>query len=254
MLQLEKMVKEEFLSNNKKIKEEDLNEYLNSLKKEELIRLALLQVFIDEEYINFMKVNGAKNKPKKYIIDYITNNLDKILASYIKIIRYQEIEQLKLVIKNNGKQVIFNDVPISIHFISLLKTFSLAKVEYHIKDDSLKFFMPKEFMDVFNNCLKNKKLLELNELNNKTYNYAVTVIDTYGIVTLDKLHELFESQMFKIAKNDLQHIIAAMAIYEGVNIYEYNDEVLLCSLEFYDEDYALNFYHKQKMHYKRYSK
>ena len=255
MIELEQIIKEELLGvNNKKIKEENLKEYLTSLKKEELIKMAISQTFIDKNYFDLYKVNNLKNKAKKEIIDYITEKLDKILESFIKIIKTEEIEQLENVIKNNGKKILFDDLKVSIRFILLLKNFSLAKVEYNNKEDSLKIFMPKEFVDIFNNCFKNKKLLELNNYNNKVYNYVRDVINTYGIVTLDKLYELFESQMFKIDKKDLKHIIEIVTIYEEEHIYEYNGETLLCSVEFGDEDYALYFYDSQKMDYKRYSK
>ena len=255
MIELEQIIKEELLGvNNKKIKEENLKEYLTSLKKEELIKMAISQTFIDKNYFDLYRVNNLKNKAKKEIIDYITEKLDKILESFIKIIKTEEIEQLENVIKNNGKKILFDDLKVSIRFILLLKNFSLAKVEYKNKEDSLKIFMPKEFVDIFNNCFKNKKLLELNNYNNKVYNYVRDVINTYGIVTLDKLYELFESQMFKIDKKDLKHIIEIVTIYEEEHIYEYNGETLLCSVEFGDEDYALYFYDSQKMDYKRYSK
>lgn len=255
MYEFEEIMKNEFLKfNNKKVKEETLNEYLASLKNEELTRFAITQVFVDKDYYNLFKVKNLNNRAKKYIIDYIMDNLDKILESYIKIIRTHELEQLKTVIKNNNKKLIFGSLPISIHFINILKNFSLAKVEYNDKDDSLKIFMPNEYIDIFNSCIKNKKLLEVNKFNNQVYDYAETVINTYGIVTLDKLHELFENQMFKIDKDELQHIIASIAIYEEMYIYEYNGEMLLCNLEFADEDFALDFYDNQKMDYKKYSK
>ena len=128
------------------------------------------------------------------------------------------------------------------NFINFLYIFSIVKVEYNSKKDSLKFFMPKEFIDIFESSLKNKKILEENKFNNKVYDYVETVINTYGIVTLNKLHELFENQMFKIDKDELQHIIASIAIYEEVYIYEYKGKMLLCNLEFADEDLALVFY------------
>ena len=36
--------------------------------------------------------------------------------------------------------------------------------------------------------------------------------------------------------------------------YQYDDEILLCNLEFYDEDKAIDFYENQKKDYKKYSK
>lgn len=255
MFELEEVIKEEFLNrNNKKIKDESLNEYLMSFKNVDLARFALTQGFIDEEYQNIFIIKTLKNRPKKYIVDFIINNLEKILESYIKIIGVNGVEQLKVVIKNNKKKFIFGYELLSIHFIDILKYFSLAKVEYNNKDDSLKFFMPEEYIDIFNKCLKDKELLKENKYNDEVFEYSSSVINTYGIITLNKLHEIFESQMFKIDKNELEHIIASVAIYKELYIYNYNDELLLCNLTFDNEDTAIVFYEKQKMNYRKYSK
>ena len=87
MNDVEKLIKDTFLNtNNKKIKTESLTEYLTSLEKKELTLFAITQIFVDADYYNLYKVKNLGNRPKKYIIDYISNNLDKILESYIKII------------------------------------------------------------------------------------------------------------------------------------------------------------------------
>ena len=255
MFDIDEIIKEEYLStNNKKVSNETMNEYLTSFKNEELTRFAITQVFVDKDYINLFKIKNLNNRPKKFIIEYITKNLDKILKSYIKIIKDVELEQLKLIIDNNGKKLFFEERPISIHFINFLKTFSLAKVEYNHKDESIKTFMPKEFIKILKSSLNNKELLEINKYNNKIFDYAETIINTYGIVSLEKLHEIFESQMFKIDIDELNHIIEFKSMFEEINIYLYNEKKLLCNIEFSDEDFALSFYEEQKMHYKKFSK
>lgn len=255
MIELERIIKEELLGcNNKKIKEETLNEYLGSLKSKELLRMAIFPAFIDDDFSVFAKVERLNNKPKKDIIDYVTKNLDRILESYIKIIRTNEINQLKIVIKNTDKKIIFGDLPISIHFLLFLKNSFMAKVEYNNKDDSFRVFMPEEFITIFNNCFENKELLKLNKFNNNVYNYVENVINTYGVITIDKLYELFEKQMFKISESKLRHIITIFTVYEDENVYEYDGKAILYSSSFESNDDALTFYNSQKMDYKKYSK
>lgn len=60
--------------------------------------------------------------------------------------------------------------------------------------------------------------------------------------------------MFKIDIDELNHVIESKSFFEEINIYLYNDEKLLCNLEFADEDYALDFYEEQRMHYNKFSK
>ena len=255
MLNIEKDLKDEFLNyNNKKIKEENVKEYLNSLKNEELTRFAIVQVLVDCDYSNLFKVKGLNNRPKKYIIEYIIQNLNNILGSYIKIIKTNELEQLKFIIKNNNKEIKYENYLVTLHFINILKQYSLAKVEYNQKKDTIKIYMPKEYIKIFNKALKNEKILEENKYNNYVFEYVGNVVNTYGIVTLKKLHELFCIQMFKIEDSELQHIIAAFTFCNEVYMYDYEEDILVCGLEFFDEDDAIEFYSKQKMSYKKYSK
>ena len=156
--------------------------------------------------------------------------------------------------KNNGKIIPFGKFPISLHLIKFLRDLSIAKIEYNERKDSLTFFMPKEYIEILEKDLNNKKLLEANKYNNKVFDYARFVADTYGIITIDKLHELFEKQMFKIKKNELQNIITSFCMYDEYRIYEYDGEILFCNLEFVLEDDALDFYENQIMTYKKYSK
>lgn len=255
MFEVADMIKKEILNmNNKKVKEENLNEFLTSFKNEELTRFTMAQIFIDEDYGNLFKVHSLGNRPKKYIVEYIINSLDKILDSYIKIIRTVEIKQLKLVLEYNKKKMEFGKLPISINLVNFLRSFSIAKIEYNESEDSLKFFMPEEYIEIFKKSLDNKKLLEINNYNNKVFEYARALVDTYGVIPIDKLHEIFEQQIFKIDKQKLQHIITIICMYEDYHIYGYNGEMFFCNLEFESEDDALDFYDAQIMTYKKYSK
>lgn len=255
MDEIDYAIKDVFLNNNnKKVKDENIQEFLTSLKTGELVKFALFQPFVDGEYGNLYKVKSMSNKPKKFIIEYIMNNLDMILKCYIKYINNSLLKQLKYVIDNNGKEFVFGSLPITIHFIDILKRFSIAKVEYNKKEDSLKIFMPKEYIEIFKNCLDDKELLEKSKYNTKVYNNAMYMVNTYGIVPFDKLHELFSSQIFKIESDELYHIISTVGLLDEIYIYNYNEETLVCNLEFDNEDLALDFYDNQKMDYKKYSK
>ena len=51
------------------------------------------------------------------------DNLNKILESYIKIIRTGWLKQLKIVIDNNKNEIKFEKLPISIQFYKFFKDF-----------------------------------------------------------------------------------------------------------------------------------
>lgn len=252
MFEIQEIIQDELLNlGNKKVKEENINEFLKGFSKEELTRFAITQVMIDEDFLNLYKVHNLNHKPKKIIIKYILDNLEDILRAYIKIMDTNILNAFKIIIKNNGKEI-NEDNSISLKSIYFIKQFSIAKVEYNKKQNYVKFFMPKEYIEIFNKALIDKELLEENQYFDEVFNYSKNVINTYGIITTDKLHELFVSQMYDIDIDELMHIVAAKAFYEDIEIFE--EENLLCSIEFIDIDYAIDFYENQKGKYKIFDK
>ena len=254
-MNVEKAIKQEFLSyNSKKVKEETLVEFLKSQKKDELIRLIVVQAIVENDNSKLVKIKSFENKTKDDIIQYIVNNLDEIIRAYFYSFRPIELEQLKVAIKNNKKKIKFDQEPLSLHFIDIIKNFSLAKVEYNKKEDTIIIFMPQEFIDIFNKYLKNEKLLEENKYNFKIFDNVQNIVNTYGIINFNKLHEIFNKQIFKIDKNELEQVIFTSSVFDEMPIYNYNGEDLICNLEFMNYDYAVNFYKKQRMNYKIYTK
>ncbi len=252
---IEKILKEEFLvKGSKKIDEQNLHEYLNSLKKEELIRFIAIYPMVSSDNKALKELLQLNKKPKKDIVQYIEERLDKILKSYFKIIKTEEIKQLKIILKNNGVEFPLYELNISIHVIDLLKRFSLAKVDYNLKKDSIKFFIPSEYVAIFNRFFKNKKIMDENRRNSEIYDYFVTIINTYGVVPLKKFYELFEKQMFKIEKDELENVIMGFSFNEEFYCYRCDDDELFCNIDFYEMESALDFYNEQKGDYKEYSK
>lgn len=251
------VIKEEILiKNNKKIKEETLEEYLSSFKNEELTRLAVLHVQVDKDYKDLFKIKNLKNKPKKYIIDYITCNLDKILKCFTKIITNNNLEQLKKIIsKQNDINYNMYKLNLSFHTILFLKSFALAKVEYTKKTSTLRIYIPLEFRMILDKYLNDSNLLNENKQFNKVCDYVEAMLDVYGVIPLSELHEIFEKQVFKIELEDLEHIIESKCMIDDLfNTYLYDGDKLICAIIFDFEDNALDFYENQKGCYKKYGK
>ena len=129
------------------------------------------------------------------------------LKCFIKKTRTEEVNQLKFILENNNKDLLFDECPLSLNFINDLKILCFTKVYYNNKKDLIKFFMPIEFIEIFNKILKDKEVLEKNKYYNDIYDYTESIINTYGIITLTKLLELFEKQMFKIEEEKLINIV-----------------------------------------------
>lgn len=251
------VIKEEILvNNNKKIKEESLDEYLRSFKTKELIRLAVLHIQVDKDYKDLFKIQNLSNKPKKYIIDYITCNLDKILRCYIKIITKKNLGQIKKIIsKQDDVNYNMYKLNLSFHTILFLKSFALAKVEYTKKTNFLRIYIPLEFRMILEKYLNDSNLLNENKRFNIVCDYVEAMLDIYGVILFSELHDIFEKQIFKIDAKDLEHIIESKCIVDDLfNIYPYDGDKLICDITFTLEDDALDFYENQKGFYKRYGK
>ena len=242
-----------FLENgNKIVKEKTLNEYLNSLSKDELFKIAFMKVYTHIEEENIKKIKSGN---KKDIIEFIKDNLYEILETILFNIRYEYIEQLKIVVNSEvDKEYSLYSVKFNYLFIAFLKTFCLADVEYNKDERTLKFFMPKEFKVILNELFKDKNVIKVIKKSCMVYKYVEDVLGTYGIIELEKLYEIVNSRLFRIDKDEFDYIIYSKILSEEFYIYHYGDKELICYLNFSSEEDAIDFYNNQTMDYKLYNK
>ncbi len=240
--------------NNKKINEqENLEEYLNGFTREELTRMAISHVFVNDDYTDLFFLHNMKNKPKKKVIEYVIEHYEDILKSYVKIMNENMIESLKMIIKNLKKKKFILDYNLSLYAIMYLKMNHLAKIER--KKEQVKIFMPEEQIDIFDRLLKDKELVKENKKNNEIITYVEALLNCYGIIPLENLHEFYERQMQKIDKEDLRRIIQSKTMHDdNIYTYTYNEDILVCGIDFYDEDAAISFYENQKGDYRIFTK
>ncbi len=246
-----------FTENNHKIvKDESLEDYLKSFKNYELTRLAISHVWIDDNYKDLYKIHNLNNKAKKYIIDYITSNLKSVLEAYLKILDANTYNYLKKFISKNGNvKYAVEDFKLPLHFILFLKNFVFAKVHYNKKENYIHIYTPKEIVEILKNAFNDKDIISINKRNNEIADYTKGILEAYGIIPLMKLHEIFEKQMFEIDINELNKVLGAVALIdEKIKLHNYNDDMLVCDIEFDDEDEAIYFYENMKGEYLLYKK
>lgn len=236
---------------NSKIKDLSAHDYLNGFTKTELFNVISLYKLSMKDVIEAYVLD---NKSKKELIKYIIENLENILKINFKYIKNKDLNFLK----NTLPKIIEKDFDITNDEIPLslflyLRRFKLAKFE--CSDESLKMFMPKEFCEVLLNILKDKKLITKNKKYNDIFDYICALTNTYGIINLDNLYHFFEKDMEKIDKNIFIKMINSYDISDdNINVFEYGSEYIICSMDFTDEEAAVNFYENQKGEYVKYSK
>lgn len=231
---------------NKKINtEETLDEYLKTFTNEKLTRFALVSIYSNPKLTDLIKIRNINNKPKRYIINYIKENINDVIGIYPKVINKNHFNQLKKIIKNNGnlKFYLKDGFKINLHFIQFLKDTPLGKVYYNKNEDSIQIHIPKEFNDILNYIINNKEVIKENKKYNEIYNFTESVLDVYGILTLEELHYLYTKNIKNIEHDELNKVLNTyIMVNDGFFVYSYDGVTLIANIEFSDLDKTFDFY------------
>lgn len=235
---------------NRKIKEQSLEEYLNSFKKNELFEILSLHINSSKDVIGMYVL---KEKSKRKLIEYICDNLKDILKIHLKYMKIESLNFLKDILPTiKEKNYDITDKKIPITFASYFKKFHLAIFEYD--EESIKFFMPKKFIQTFEELINESNTIKENLKNNELFNYIYNITNAYGIIDLNTLYKFVNENLYKIEKEEFINKLNLFEISDDyLHIYEYNDEKIVCNIEFQTEDMAINFYNRQTEDYKKYS-
>lgn len=253
----ELIIKETLEKDNKKINEkESLRAYLSSFKNYQLIRLSVIHVWVDDDFTDLYKIQNLSKKKKDYIVNYVTENLDVIIKSFIKVLDTDKINVLKKIINHDGNvKYGFDNFSLSPYFIAFIKNFAFAKVEYNKSKEFVHIFIHEDIVKIIKDALSDKKIKKYNLKCNDIYKYTMACVDVYGIVTLNKLYSLFIKQVYEIEDEEFKKTIEVFSLFdERVNIYRYDDEALITNMEFDNEDYAIDFYIKTEGIYHNFTK
>ncbi len=243
---------------NQKIKkEESLEEYLKSFKNESLTRMCIFKVFENEDFGDMYKVYNLNHKSKKFIINYIKPNIDKIWESFFQTIPINRVDLIKRIVDNDGLlEYTLEDFDGDLLSIMMFKNYALAKVEYNEKKEIIKLFMPKEFCDSIKLSLKNKKIMELNKRNNEIYDYTEGLLEAYGIIEIDDLYDMIAKD-YKMNMQEFNKILESKSMIDECMYIYYDDDSyqkIICNIEFSEEEEAWEFFKKIKGTYKHFTK
>lgn len=248
-------LKEEMLGkDNVKVKSESLEEFLTNHKTKELVKMCLIALLGQVEANELLKIRSYANKPKREIIEFINNNLEKILYGYLEMLSDYEFEQLKMLMNRNGKKVYFTKKDISIGFLTFIKGHFLGNVEYNKEEDYVRVFIPEEFIKIFRKGLRDYDLLERNKHIQEVSHFIDLMVCAYGVIPIKKMHEIFEKLMYKIDINELIEIMFINSAHtESIFSCSYRKNQLVFGVDFEDDKDAIEFYKKQEGEYKVFS-
>lgn len=241
---LREIINEVLLDNNKKINECcSLEEYLNSFSVKQLTILAVVYVWESSNYVELIKIRNMANKKKSYALNYVLENINEIIKTYVKILPKQILDQLKRVTESDGiiSYNIYENI-YSLNFLIFLKRNILGRVHFDSKNDIINIYIPDEFKNGIRGALNDKNIIRENNKYNKIYKFTLDCMETYGILTIDELYSLCNKFKFTINKDELNTILNSyLFVDEGFNLYEYSDSMLVANIEF-DYDQTIGFY------------
>lgn len=254
MDQIEEVLKQEYLErNNSKIKGETLDDYFSTYKRSQLMQCALIPFLIEHSEQDIYNAHLVAKKTKKDVIEYVKENLEHIVNSYLKIFSQPEIKQLNKILKENKTYKVY-EMPFTLSFINNIKMICMAKMEYNKPNNTITTYIPEEIKTIMLKGLKDKKLMKTNQRYHEIYSTCIEIIDTYGIIELSALHQIFEKEVYKIDIEELQNIITSKSLLDDFSIHKVNDKYIICNVDFIELKTALDFYRKQTGEYKIFTK
>lgn len=250
-----KALEEEMISEyNQKIeKDESLDSYLNSFHTDDLFKLYLFYAFERGKYDEVEKIEKYS---KKKLVTCIKKDLEDIVCSVVRILDDEKNKEIKELFKDtNYIEVKPFRERFDLFLPMFLRNYSLAKMSYD--KGILCIFIQEEIAQVLRRTLDDQEIISSNIETNKIYNFIIGIVNAYGIIPIDKVYEILIDNDFKLTFNELTYILECkMLVDERVHIHHSKDDgkILVCGIEFDEENLALDFYSKMQGNYKKFTK
>lgn len=254
MNEFEKVLREEFIErNSRKIKDETLNEYFSSFKRADLMQCVLVPLITDRTDENLELAQKLVKQSKKEIIKYIESHIEYIVKSYIIVFSKKEINALKEILSYEGVYK-FYEMPFTLLSIDRVRQSGLVYFEYNKEEDTILFNIQSDIKEKLKEALNNKELIRLNAAYNEVYTMTTKIVDAYGIVELETIHQIFEKLMYEIDYAEFADIITSKTITDHYKIHNYDGKYILGNVEFIDFEVVKDFYSKRTGDYKIFTK
>ena len=246
--------------NDKLKSNESYEEYISSFKKDELERLLKINAVILDDNSKLTRVISVSNHKKNNVVEEFKKTIKEIYTTILKNVDVDVIMQLEKYLKTYKKDIFEYNLRngyFSLYFIELLNTNCIAKVKYSKSDNKLYLYTPVEIRDILKEILKDKSIKKISKENKICKSNLYNLMSTYGVITLDKLLEIYNQVYKKISRDELYDLIMLCGIFDGdIRIAKIDDGYLVYTMAFEDDDCALEFYYSitDDLNYKIYTK
>lgn len=241
---LECIKNEMLLNDNKKINEKwTLKEYLKSFDIKQLTMMAVIHFWENQNFESLLKIKNMANKKKGYVVNYVFENIEEIIKTYVKILPKHILNQLNNTTKNIDiiSYNLYENI-YSLQFLIFLKKTMLGRVYLDTKSNMIQIYIPNEFKNIIKMALKDKNIIKENNKYNEIYKFTIDCMNVYGILTMDELYTLCSKFKLGVNIDELNTILNSyMFVDEEFNLYEFNDTILVANIEF-DASEAIDFY------------
>lgn len=262
MFDIEEKILDVFcLQFNDKLKSnESYEEYISSFKKDELERLLKINAVILDDNSKFARVISVSSHKKNNVVEEFKKSIKEIYTNILKNVDEDVIIQLENYLKRYKNEIFeynFVEKYLSLHFIEFLNVNCIAKIKYSKSDNKLYLYTPVEIRNILKEILKDKSIKKSSKENKICKSNLYNLMSTYGVITLDKLLEIYNQVYKKISRDELYDLIMLCGIFDGdIRITKIDDGYLVYNMEFEDEDHALEFYYSitDDIDYKIYTK
>lgn len=262
MFDIEEKILDVFcLQFNDKLKSnESYEEYISSFKKDELERLLKINAVILDDNSKFARVISVSSHKKNNVVEEFKKSIKEIYTTILKNVDEDVIMQLEKYLKRYKNEIFeynFVEKYLSLHFIEFLNVNCIAKIKYSKSDNKLYLYTPVEIRDILKEILKDKSIKKISKENKICKSNLYNLMSTYGVITLDKLLEIYNQVYKKISRDELYDLIMLCGIFDGdMRIAKIDDGYLVYTMAFDNDDCALEFYYSitDDIDYKIYTK
>lgn len=219
--QIHNMINEQEQEELKEAIKEVRNQIKDKVQKDKTFEQYLKEKTEEElKAITTMYSKKSEEKEVKKDVKSILQNRKELFKANIETMTTAQIEALKKLLKTGYKEIkIANeeelDNIINTYFPTKLFGILFAKIQ----DKKIILHIPKENIEMIKDILNDKEVIKINEELNTTLNFIRGLINTYGVIEMNKIDELYEKCFSKSPEELAEKLILYVVNYQETGMY-----------------------------------